>query len=138
MSKAVPFRLSNPAGLYDPAPNGYSHLASVDAGSRMLLVAGQGGENAAGELADGFEAQVSQALANLRTALAAGGADLAHVAKLTVLIVDHSEARLHAFGALLSAAWGALPTPACTLIPVPRLALDGMLFEIEATAFLPG
>ena len=22
----------------------------------------------------------------------------------------------------------------CTLIPVPRLALDGMLFEIEATA----
>ena len=70
----------------------------------MLLVAGQGGENAAGELADGFEAQVSQALANLRTALAAGGADLAHVAKLTVLIVDHSE-RLHAFGALLSAAW---------------------------------
>ncbi|NHR08395.1 RidA family protein [Chromobacterium haemolyticum] len=137
MSKAVPFRLSNPAGLYDPAPNGYSHLAIVDAGSRMLLVAGQGGENAAGELADGFEAQVRQALANLRAALAAGGADLAHVAKLTVLIVDHSEARLHAFGALLNAAWGSLPTPTCTLIPVQRLALDGMLFEIEATAFLP-
>ncbi|KMN81301.1 endoribonuclease L-PSP [Chromobacterium sp. LK11] len=137
MSKAVPFRLSNPAGLYDPAPNGYSHLAVVDAGSRMLLVAGQGGENAAGELADGFEAQVRQALANLRLALAAGGADLAHVAKLTVLIVDHSEARLRAFGAELCAAWGALPAPACTLIPVPRLALDGMLFEIEATAFLP-
>ncbi|MDH0340682.1 RidA family protein [Chromobacterium haemolyticum] len=137
MSNAIPFSLSNPAGLYDPAPNAYSHLAIVNSGCRMLLVAGQGGENAAGELADGFEAQVRQALANLRTALAAGGTDLAHVAKLTVLIVDHSEARLQAFGALLSAAWGALPTPTYTLIPVPRLALDGMLFEIEATAFLP-
>ncbi|PTU68977.1 RidA family protein [Chromobacterium haemolyticum] len=137
MSNAIPFSLSNPAGLYDPAPNGYSHLAIVNPGSRMLLVASQGGENAAGELADGFEAQVRQALANLRTTLAAGGADLVHVAKLTVLIVDHREARLQAFGALLSAAWGALPTPTCTLIPVPRLALDGMLFEIEATAFLP-
>jgi hypothetical protein len=24
--------------------------------------------------------------------------------------------------------------PTCTLIPVPRLALDGMLFEVEAVA----
>jgi enamine deaminase RidA (YjgF/YER057c/UK114 family) len=34
----------------------------------------------------------------------------------------------------LRAIWGDHPAPACTLIPVPRLALDGMLFEIEATA----
>jgi enamine deaminase RidA (YjgF/YER057c/UK114 family) len=26
--------------------------------------------------------------------------------------------------------------PTCTLIPVPRLALDGMLFEVEAVAVL--
>jgi hypothetical protein len=29
---------------------------------------------------------------------------------------------------------GELPAPACTLIPVPRLALDEMLFEVEAVA----
>jgi enamine deaminase RidA (YjgF/YER057c/UK114 family) len=27
--------------------------------------------------------------------------------------------------------------PACTLIPVPKLALPGMLIEVEATAALP-
>jgi enamine deaminase RidA (YjgF/YER057c/UK114 family) len=59
------------------------------------------------------------------------------VAKLTVLIVDHSHARLGIFGAQLQQLWGSSPTPACTLIPVPRLALDGMLFEVEAVAVLP-
>ncbi|MGO4779688.1 hypothetical protein AB4084_29865, partial [Lysobacter sp. 2RAB21] len=57
------FALSNPAGLYDPAPNGYSHLAQVEAGARWLLVAGQGGETADGALDPDFRAQVRQAMA---------------------------------------------------------------------------
>jgi hypothetical protein len=36
--------LLNPAGLYDPAPNGYSHVALVAAGARLVYIAGQGGE----------------------------------------------------------------------------------------------
>ncbi|MGO4774984.1 RidA family protein, partial [Lysobacter sp. 2RAB21] len=60
------------------------------------------------------------------------------VVKLTVLVVDHSHERLHVFGEELAAAFGADHRPACTLIPVPRLALDGMLFEIEAIAALAG
>lgn len=128
--------LSNPAGLYDPAPNGYSHLASVSGATRWLLVAGQGGETADGHLSPDFRDQVRQALANLKTALASAGAGTADVAKLTVLIVDHSEERLHVFGAELQAAFGDAAKPACTLIPVPRLALDGMLFEVEAIAAL--
>ena len=36
--------LINPAGLYDPAPNGYSHLAKIAAGARLAFIAGQGGE----------------------------------------------------------------------------------------------
>ena len=31
--------------------------------------------------------------------------------------------------------WGELDFPACTLIPVPCLAIPGMLIEIEATAY---
>ena len=126
----------NPAGLYDPRPNGYSHVVTVDvtAPARLIYIAGQGGEDVDGLLAEDFDTQVAQALANLRTALHAAGASLAHVAKVTALIVDHDEARLSIFSAALRAAWGNAPAPACTLIPVPRLALDGMLFEIEATA----
>jgi len=128
---------TNPAGLYDPAPNGYSHIASVHPGTRLVFIAGQGGETADGALAADFRQQVRQALANLCTALAAAGAAPRHVAKLTVLIVDHSHERLAVFGAELAQAFGDGPKPACTLIPVPRLALDGMLFEIEAVAALP-
>ena len=124
----------NPPGLYDPRPNGYSHVVIADAPARLIYIAGQGGENIDGVLSEDFETQVKQALGNLQTALNAAGAGLADVAKLTVLIVDHSEARLRIFGDALSAIWGDHPAPACTLIPVPRLALDGMLFEIEATA----
>lgn len=125
--------LSNPAGLYDPAPNGYSHLASVQGAHRWLLVAGQGGETADGTLSPDFRIQVRQALDNLNTALASAGAGPRDVAKLTLLIVNHDETRLHVFGAELAAAFDG-HKPACTLIPVPRLALDGMLFEVEAIA----
>lgn len=128
------FQLSNPQGLYDPSGNGYSHVAEVHAASRLLLVAGQGGENAAGQLSPLFAEQARQALANVETALASKGARLDQVCKLTLLIVDHSEERLRQWVAEADRAWGEHMRPACTLIPVPRLALDGMLVEIEAVA----
>ena len=54
-----------------------------------------------------------------------------------MLVVDHSEARLALISAALAKAAQGNPAPACTLIPVPRLALDGMLIEIDAVACLP-
>ncbi|KQR55265.1 RidA family protein [Acidovorax sp. Leaf160] len=129
-------RFHNPAGLYDPQRFGYSHLAVVPQPARVVHIAGQGGEDADGRLPAGFDAQMRQALGNLRLALAAAGASPADVARLTVLVVEHSEARLAVFSRALMAMWGDAPTPACTLIPVPRLAIDGMLFEIDATAYL--
>lgn len=124
----------NPPGLYDPRPNGYSHVVIAHTPASLIYIAGQGGENAGGVLSEDFETQVKQALSNLQVALNAAGARLANVAKLTVLIVNHSEERQRILGSALKASWGDDPAPACTLIPVPRLALDGMLFEIEATA----
>jgi enamine deaminase RidA (YjgF/YER057c/UK114 family) len=129
--------LINPEGLYDPAPNGYSHVASIAAGTRLIFIAGQGGETEDGKLTPDFRLQVRQALRNLGIAVAAAGGRVSDIAKLTVLIVDHNEQRLHIFGEELTTALGAGPKPACTLIPVPRLALDGMLFEVEAVAVLP-
>lgn len=136
-AKRSSFSLSNPAGLYDPSANGYSHLAQIAAGARLAFVAGQGGENENGELPADFRLQVRQALNNLRIALEAAGARTRDVVKLTVLVVDHTEEKLQIFGSELERSFGAGPKPTCTLIPVPRLALDGMLFEVEAIAALP-
>lgn len=124
----------NPAGLYDPAPNGYSHVVVAPPQGRTVYAAGQGGENAAGELAGDFAAQLDQALRNMHTALAAAHATVHDVVRLTLLVVDHSEARLALWTEAARRVWKDAPTPACTLIPVPRLALDGMLVEVEATA----
>ncbi|TYQ05346.1 UNVERIFIED_ORG: enamine deaminase RidA (YjgF/YER057c/UK114 family) [Zoogloea ramigera] len=123
----------NPATLYDPRPNGYTHVVIAEAPARLVYIAGQGGEDVNGVLSEDFATQVAQALVNLRAALQAADTTLAQVAKVTALIVGHDEAKLAIFSTALRAAWGDAPPPACTLIPVPRLALDGMLFEIEAT-----
>ncbi|PYB69586.1 hypothetical protein DMX11_23820 [Pseudomonas sp. LB-090624] len=134
MTQPRAFQLTNPAGLYDPSANAYSHVAEVRAGSRLLYIAGQGGEDSNGQLSPLFSEQARQALANLELALASRGAGLAQVFKLTLLIVDHAEPRLREWVAEADRAWGPHLKPTCTLIPVPRLALDGMLVEIEAVA----
>jgi enamine deaminase RidA (YjgF/YER057c/UK114 family) len=128
------FELLNPAGLYDPTPNAYSHLAIVPPGGRWLFVAGQGGEDARGELSCVFAEQAAQAIANVRTALQSHGADLRDVFKLTLLIAEHSEQKLRIWVEQADRAWAGCNKPVCTVIPVPRLALDGMMIEIEAAA----
>ena len=128
--------LINPPGLYDPTSNGYSHVAVLPAGARMAFIAGQGGEAVDGQLSVDFRQQVRQALRNLCIAIEGAGGTPAQIAKLGVLIVDHSETRLHIFGDELERALGPGPKPAFTLTPVPRLALDGMLFEVEAVVLL--
>ena len=138
-----------PTGLYDATPNGYTHVVTVHGPAQWAFVSGQGGENQAGDLPDSFAAQAQQALSKLKLALLAAGADMGQVVKLTLLIVDHSEARFNDGQAAVRLHWGdgspgdgapsnTLPRfPACTLIPVPRLALPGMLIEVDAVAALP-
>ena len=67
-----------PAGLYDCSPNGYTHVVTVQEPLRWLFVSGQGGEDAQSELPDSFAQQATQALANIKIALTAGGADMGH------------------------------------------------------------
>ena len=133
-SNPASFTHINPEGLYDPRPNGYSHVVVAPLSGRTVYASGQGGENLAGELSPNFAAQLGQALANMRIALEACGATVHDVVRLTLLVVDHSEARLALWTEAARRVWGDAPTPGCTLIPVPRLALDGMLIEVEATA----
>jgi enamine deaminase RidA (YjgF/YER057c/UK114 family) len=125
----------NPTGLYDPAPNGYSHAMVVDGASRIVFVAGQGGEDQTGALPPTFADQVKQAYANLRTALGAAGAKPDQVTKVTTYVVNYDPSMLGEMTRNVKATFGEhLPTQ--TLVPVQRLALDGMLFEVDAVAAL--
>jgi len=128
------FELSNPVGLYDPRANGYSHVAALAPDARLLFISGQGGEDSTGHLSTDFCEQARQALVNLRIALSSQGARLDQVFKLTLLIVDHNQDRLRDWAREAREAWAEEGLPVCTLIPVPRLALDGMLIEIDAVA----
>lgn len=126
------FEFINPPGLYDPSANGYSHVAQLGMGARIAFIAGQGGETPDGSLSPDFRLQVRQALANLAVAAAAVDANLQSVVKQTMLVVDHDEKKLHILGEEFARAYGPGMMPTATLIPVPRLALDGMLVEVEA------
>lgn len=128
-------KIVNPAGLYDPIPNGYSHAVVSQGGSRVAYIAGQGGEDKAGNLPVEFAEQVMQAFANLHIALDAVGAKPNQVSKITTYIVDHDEAKLDVLAQRVKEMFNNT-LPAQTLVPVPRLALDGMLFEVDAIACL--
>jgi enamine deaminase RidA (YjgF/YER057c/UK114 family) len=129
-------RFINPAGLYDPSPNAYSHLAVFPAGWRMILPAGQGGEREDGELSADFTTQLRQALRNTETVLAAAGATLSDVAKFNLLIVDYGDNKFAVVRREFDRVWGNRK-PAWTLIPVPALALAGMQVEIDVIAVAP-
>ncbi len=125
----------NPETLYDPSPNGYSTAVIVPAGARVAYISGQGGQDATGGLSPDFAVQVKQAYANLRAAMDALGATPNQVAKLTVYVVDHDMSKLGVLTEAVKAMFGET-LPAQTLIPVPKLAVDPMLFEVEAVVVL--
>jgi enamine deaminase RidA (YjgF/YER057c/UK114 family) len=128
----------NPTGLHDPSHYGYTHVTTVAANTTLVYIAGQLGEDEAGNpVAADFEAQLKQAFANLRTALAAVGATPEEVVKITVLSVDHDAQKQRLISAARNAMWQGDRKPTSTLIPVPRLAVDGLLFEIDAVAAIP-
>jgi enamine deaminase RidA (YjgF/YER057c/UK114 family) len=125
----------NPAALGDPSPNGYSTSTITPPNARIAYISGQGGQDARGNLSPDFATQVEQAYANLAVALDGIGARPDQVAKLTVYVVDHDMSKL---GVLTSAVIGMFgdKLPAQTLVPVPKLAIDPMLFEVEAIVAL--
>jgi enamine deaminase RidA (YjgF/YER057c/UK114 family) len=126
----------NPTGLYDPSPNGYTHVVVASTPGTTVYISGQGGEDENANLADDFATQLKQAFANLRVALSAVGARPEHVVKVNTYIVDHDQSKFEQLLSELLEMWGN-QTPAHTLVPVPRLALNAMLFEIDAIAVIP-
>ena len=101
----------------------------------MAYISGQGGQDSTGGLSPDFAVQVKQAYANLRAALEGIGAKPDQVAKLTVFVVDHDISKLGVLTQNVKEMFGEA-LPAQTLVPVPKLAIDPMLFEVEAVVVL--
>jgi enamine deaminase RidA (YjgF/YER057c/UK114 family) len=126
---------TNPASLFDPTPYGFSHVVTVPAHSQLILVAGQGGEeNPEGKLSNDFRTQVQYSLRNIAIALQTKGITTRNIVKVTTLVVDHDAEKLQILIQEFDKVWPDKKFPINTLIPVPRLALPGMLVEIEAMA----
>ncbi len=125
----------NPSHLHDPTPNGYSTAVITPAAGRLAFISGQGGQDQTGALSPDFATQVGQAYANLAAVIAALGARLDQVVKLTVYVVDHDMSKLGVLTENVTRMFGDT-LPAQTLVPVPKLAIDPMLFEVEAVVLL--
>lgn len=123
-----------------PRPSGYANGVLSPPGARALHVAGQIAWDAERRLvgAGDFAAQLRQALANVVAVVRAAGGEPAHLASLTIFVVDKAQymASLKAVGA----AWRDVVGrhyPAVALVEVKGLLEPGALVEVQAVAMLP-
>ncbi|AOS63610.1 putative translation initiation inhibitor, yjgF family [Actinoalloteichus hymeniacidonis] len=129
----MPHVITNPTELHDPTAFGYSHVVEAPT-SGLVFISGQYASDVHGDVVStDFATQVEKAFANLGTALAAVGLGFGDVVRLGSNIVDHDAERFNALLPVLTRIWGDRP-PAHTLVGVAKLAMPGMLFEVEATA----
>jgi enamine deaminase RidA (YjgF/YER057c/UK114 family) len=118
-----------PDGL--PPVNGYSH--AVVFSGRMVAISGQVPLDEQGRLAgDEPETQVRQVFENLAAALAAAGAGLEHIVKLTVYLTDLAD--LEAFRLVRDEYVSLDNPPASTLVQVSSLVNAAFRVEIDALA----
>jgi enamine deaminase RidA (YjgF/YER057c/UK114 family) len=122
--------LVRPAGT--PPVNGYSHAVLFS--GPMMVISGQVPVDADGNLVgkDDPAAQVRQVFVNLAAALAAAGATMAHVVKLTYFVTDM--ALLPTLREIRNEFINVERPPASSLIQVVGLVNPDFLIEVEALA----
>jgi enamine deaminase RidA (YjgF/YER057c/UK114 family) len=132
MIRRMPAELIRADRLYPDAP--YAYAAVVPAGD-LVFTAGacpideHGQVTAPGD----YVTQAELAVANLRTALLAAGADFADVVKSTVYVASAEQSDLVAVWNVVHAAFAQHDAPS-TLLGVSVLGYSGQLVEIEAIA----
>jgi len=114
---------------------GYNQAEVVTGAKRQVTVAGQTAVDGTGapQHPGDMRAQITLALDNLEAVLADAGMDLSNITRLGVYATDVDEA-LKNFD-LMGMRFGPQQSaPPMTLLGVQRLAIPGLLFEIEASA----
>jgi len=128
----------NPPALFDPTPYAFSHAAEAPATGSYVFISGQSGrDDNSGAYSLDFRNQVQNSLKHLMVVLSDYDLVPENIVKITVLIVDHSSEKLQIWSEEMHKVWDPKKFPTSTLIPVPRLASDGMLFEVDAIAYRP-
>jgi 2-iminobutanoate/2-iminopropanoate deaminase len=126
----------NPAAM--PAPNGYSQVVLIPAGARLVQLAGQVGIRPDGAIAGpDFAAQAEQAFENVEAGLAAAGSGFAHVIRLGMFVTDFA-AQGPTLRQVRDRYVNVAAPPASTTLQVSRFFRDGLLFELDVLAMVPG
>jgi enamine deaminase RidA (YjgF/YER057c/UK114 family) len=129
-------RYINPDSLNNnPA---FTNVVVVEGNVKTVHIGGQDAINASGEIVGKGDivAQIEQILANLRAALAAGGARPEHIIKWNIYVVEGQP--LQAGFAAFQNAWPQTPNPpAITMVFVSSLAHPDFLVEMDAVAVVP-
>lgn len=114
---------------------GFSPVVKVSGGQTIYL-SGQVALDASGSLVGrgDFRAQAQQVFENIKTALAAAGADFSHVVKLNIYLLDR--ANLPVLRAVRDQYVNTAAPPASTLLVVQGLAQEDLMLEVEAIASL--
>ena len=118
-------------------PKGFAH--GVVAEGKIIFVAGQiGAVQGSAIQSDDFVVQFREALRNIVIVLAEGGAEPAHLTRMTWFITDKQAylSSLKPMGAAYKEVIGR-HYPAMSVVVVPALLEDRAQIEIEATAVLP-
>lgn len=121
-----------------PKNRAFTQVVSVSGAVKTIYVGGQDALDKQGNIVGKGDigAQTQQVLTNLQTALAAAGAELAHIVKWNVYIVQGQS--LQQGFAAFQRAWGDRPNPpAISGIFVVGLAHPDFLVEMDAIAVVP-
>lgn len=128
----------NLKGALNSIPRGYSHVVKVKNPGTFVYVAGQGPINDKLELIGpgDIEAQARATFQNIKRNLEAAGATFNEVVKMNVFVTDIKNHQWPVRNVRAEFINKENP-PVSTMVEVPRLAIDGMMIEVEVVALLP-
>ena len=129
-------RFLNPDTLHkNPA---FTNVIVVSGSAKTIYVGGQDSVNESGAIIGkgDLKAQTEQVLKNIQAALAAAGADLQHVIKWNLFVVQGQDLRVGF--SVFQKVWGDRPNPpAISFAFVAGLAHPDFLLEMDAIAVVP-
>ncbi len=132
----MPVQYLNPDGLNkNPA---FSNVVVVTGNAKTIYIGGQDAVDESGNIVGkgDLKQQADRVFHNLQVALAAAGAELHHVVKWNIYVVQGQP--LHVGFEAFQRVWGNRPNPpAITVAVVASLANPDFLVELDAIAVIP-